>query len=122
MKDRSNNPNVPMNDIVGAVCGTLGGTFEEFHSSSRSCQVVAAREMVVALAVKLTRLSFPGIARAMRRPNHSTAYTALDRWERRLELSKSNDQSSFILIDGEAIDPQKVYEAIKGHIERTVAA
>lgn len=116
------NPNVPMADIIGRVCGTLGVTFEKFFSNGRAMKTVVARELVVALAQKHTRLSFPEIARQMRRPNHSTTYAAISRWERRLEAARRGDQSALILIDGAAVDPKKVYEAIAADLERTAAA
>lgn len=122
MKDQSHNRNVPLGDIIGCVCGTLGVTFEEFFSSRRAMQTVAARELVVALAQEMTQLSFPEIARQMKRANHSTAYTAFDRWQDRIQRHKDGDQSALILVNGDAVDPQKVYEAIAHQLERTVAA
>jgi chromosomal replication initiator protein len=48
-------------------------------SKSRHKRIVLARSMVIYLARQLTTLSFPELAKAMGRPNHSTIVTASQR-------------------------------------------
>lgn len=119
---RSGNPNVPMSAIITAVCRALKVEIEEFASSSRFIRLVIARELVAALATELTRLSYPAIALAMRRPNHSTVIDARDRWAQRLERAERGDQSAYIAVGRVVYEPKELYEALKAQLERTAAA
>jgi chromosomal replication initiation ATPase DnaA len=121
-RNRHHTKSVPMNTIIGAVCGTLGVSFEHFFGTKRTMQVWTARHLVVALAYELTNLSAPQIAAAMKRPNHSSILTGRNAWRERLRRMREGDRTALIPVGAKAYDPQKVYEAIKGHIERTVAA
>jgi chromosomal replication initiator protein len=67
--------------IVEHVCGQLHVDVEEFCGRGRHKRVVLARALVAHLARQLTTQSFPEIARAMHRPNHSTVITAKNRIE-----------------------------------------
>lgn len=66
-------------EIIRVVCARLEVSHEEYASNRRSREVVLARALTVLLARKRTRASFPEIARAMNRPNHSSVITALKR-------------------------------------------
>lgn len=62
-------------EVARALCVDLG----EMAGTGRHRRVVLARSIVVYLARRLTTLSFPEIARAMGRPNHSSVITAHNR-------------------------------------------
>lgn len=75
----------PVSAIISAVCYTCGVTFEDVTSSFRNPRIVSARELIVYLSRKWTVASFPEIAVAMWRDTHSTAVTAMRRFEARLK-------------------------------------
>ena len=76
------------------VYGWYGVSMGEICGVSRHDEVVAAREMVVYLTRRNTRMSFPEIARAIGRKSHSTAKTAFDRLE--AEMDKNNGLRIFV--------------------------
>lgn len=67
---------VPVPKIASVVCRYLGVEYAELSGRGRHKTVVLAREMTVLIARRLTTYSFPEIARALGRPNHSTVLTA----------------------------------------------
>ena len=71
--------------IIELTCAALGVTLEEFEGSNRHRRIVLARSVCVLLAREMTNLSYPEIARAMGRPNHSTVITAHQRIKRQIE-------------------------------------
>ena len=70
--------------ILEAVAERLGVSVRQIAGESRHRQVVLARSLAAYLARKLTAMSFPEIARAMGRPNHSTIVTACRRIEQEI--------------------------------------
>lgn len=75
---------IPVAAILEAVCECVGAPVVEVMGKSRHQRVVLARSMASHLARRLTTMSFPEIARAMGRPNHSTIITAQKRLEREM--------------------------------------
>lgn len=73
----------PIVRIIEVVCQHQNCTIEELCGHERKVWICRARELIVQLARELTALSFPDIARAMGRPNHSSIVTmhqrAMDR-------------------------------------------
>jgi chromosomal replication initiator protein len=67
--------------LAAEVTRALGVEVADLTGKGRHKTVVLAREMTVLLARRLTTASFPEIARAMGRENHSTALTAYQRLE-----------------------------------------
>src|SRR5262249_39963932 len=65
-----------------AVCRGLNVELNDFMGKGRHPRVVLARSLCSFICRKLTTLSFPEIARAMGRSNHSTVITAHRRVER----------------------------------------
>lgn len=61
--------------IAREVCAALGVAMGELLGRGRTARVVLAREVTVELATRLSNRSFPEIARAMGRTNHSTPLT-----------------------------------------------
>lgn len=77
--------------IAECVAETLGVTMPEMLGKSRHKRVVVARSIAAHLARKLTSRSFPEIAQAMGRPNHSTVVTACKRVEQKIAASEPCD-------------------------------
>lgn len=80
---------VRMHAIMDRVCTALGVTAEEFVGRGRHQKVVLARALSVLLARQLTNHSYPEIARAMGRPNHSTVITAHKRIVAQIEAGET---------------------------------
>lgn len=76
---------VPVRAIESHVCRTLGVAVEAVRGKGRSRQVVLARWIIAFLSHKLTNESYPEIARAMGRPNHSSVITACRSLEKLLQ-------------------------------------
>ena len=70
--------------IIELACESLGVTHEEFCGSNRHRRIVLARSLCVLLSREMTNLSYPEIARAMGRPNHSTVITAHQRIDKQV--------------------------------------
>ena len=82
---------VTIDAIMGTVCRELHVDPTEFAGSGRHKRVVLARALTVQIARELTTMSYPEIARAMRRPNHSTVITAHQRLSTQLKSSPGLD-------------------------------
>ncbi len=76
---------IPVQTIVDFVCRNLQVDVGEFMGRGRHKRVVFARSLASHLSRLLTTQSFPEIARAMGRTNHSTVITAQRRLQRSLE-------------------------------------
>ncbi len=76
---------IPVQAIVEYVCRNLQVDVGEFMGRGRHKRVVFARSVAAHLSRELTTQSFPEIARAMGRTNHSTVITAQRRLQRMLE-------------------------------------
>ncbi len=72
-------------EVVAAACRVLGVSASEFMGRGRHKRVVLARSIAATLCRRFTTMSYPEIARAMGRPNHSTIITACQRLGRQLE-------------------------------------
>ncbi|MGD9690683.1 MAG: DnaA/Hda family protein [Phycisphaerales bacterium] len=78
-------PPVRFQTIISAVCAVVGVSEAEVLSSGRHALVVLARALCVLAARETTSMSYPEIARALGRPNHSTVITAFQRIGRQLK-------------------------------------
>jgi chromosomal replication initiation ATPase DnaA len=90
--DRKVHVSIPM--IVDATCQRLGVTGEELTGRSRHRRISLARAVIAYLARELTTLSYPEIARAMGRNNHSSVHAGARR------LARSIDSEPRIVLDG----------------------
>jgi len=79
---------IRVDHIIATVCQALGIVGTDFAGRGRHPRVVLARAVVVVLARRLTTASFPEIARAMGRPNHSTVITAYQRLMKQIEAGE----------------------------------
>jgi len=72
---------VRMTLIIEEVCRVLRVEASELFGKGRHKRVVLARSVCAVLGRSLTTMSYPEIARALGRPNHSTVVTAVQRLE-----------------------------------------
>lgn len=79
---------VRIDTILREVCQLLRVETEDLFGRGRHRRVVLARGVSVRLARELTTLSYPEIARALHRPNHSTVITADRRIERQADAGE----------------------------------
>lgn len=70
--------------VIEVVCKALGVGHAEFAGRGRHKRVVLARALVSHIARELTTASYPEIATAMGRPNHSSIITAHRRIEKQI--------------------------------------
>ncbi|MFN0012333.1 MAG: DnaA ATPase domain-containing protein [Phycisphaerales bacterium] len=70
--------------ILACACRLLGVSVDEVLGRSRGAPVVLARALAGYLARELTAMSYPEIARALGRPNHSSVITAFRRFQRQV--------------------------------------
>ena len=102
-------------ELRDAVAEAVGVSVKQLLGSSRQKQVVLARGLVVYLARELTAMSFPEIAKAMGRANHSTIITAAKRLDRQMQAGES------VVLPGqaEATPLAELVERIKRAIGRS---
>jgi len=84
---------IRMQDVIDISCTRFGVVTEELLGNSRSTRVVLARSVSAYLGRKLTTMSFPELAVALGRKNHSTVHAAVRRIEKRLEHDSKTDGS-----------------------------
>lgn len=77
--------------IAQVVCEELGVELSELFGRGKHSLVVLARELASTLAREMTTQSFPEIARALNRRNHSTVVTACQRMQRSIERGDLRD-------------------------------
>ena len=82
---------IRVDGIIATVCDELRVVNEELASKGRHPRVVLARAIVVLLAKRFTNMSYPEIARAIGRPNHSTVITALQRLTKQIAAAQVLD-------------------------------
>ena len=70
--------------LLRCVCEALVVDVEDVLSGARHQRVVITRALTAYLLRKLTTLSYPEIAKALRRPNHSSIITAVRRVEKQI--------------------------------------
>ncbi len=70
--------------VIDSVCRFMGVGSAEFSGRGRHRRVVLARALVAIISRQLTTASYPEIATAMGRPNHSSIITAVRRIERQI--------------------------------------
>lgn len=75
---------IRFNTIVKTVCSRLGVEAGQLAGSSRHKFLVLGRSLSVYLAREMTTMSYPEIAHAMGRKNHSTVITADQRLRRQI--------------------------------------
>jgi chromosomal replication initiator protein len=102
---------------VGEVCRGLNVDLSDFMGKGRHPRVVLARSVTSFICRKLTTLSFPEIARAMGRGNHSTVITAHRRVERDL-LKKGETLAADLAPNHAGCTLVELIDALSKHIVR----
>ncbi|MBX2851265.1 MAG: ATP-binding protein [Phycisphaeraceae bacterium] len=108
---------IRFNTIVKAVCSRLGVEASQLAGSSRHKFLVLARSLSVYLARELTTMSYPEIAHAMGRKNHSTVITADQRLRRQI-----NDARPIMLPAGQGTaTPAELAASLSREVQRLQA-
>ena len=76
---------VSIEKIIDTVCRELAVTRDDLGGKGRAKKVVLAREIIVHLGKRHTGRSYPELATAIGRPNHSTVITAHQRFQQRVK-------------------------------------
>ncbi|HJN71878.1 MAG TPA: DnaA/Hda family protein, partial [Phycisphaerales bacterium] len=84
---------IRMQDVISISCKRFGVSTNDLLGNSRSTRVVLARSISAYLGRKLTTMSFPELAVALGRKNHSTVHAAVRRIEKRLEHDSTTEGS-----------------------------
>jgi chromosomal replication initiator protein len=82
---------VRIDAIITHTCAALAVDVADLSGKTRHPRVVTARAVITTLARQMTTLSYPEIARAIGRPNHSTVITAFQRFAKQLEADEAVD-------------------------------
>ena len=82
---------ISVQQVSRMVCQELNVELSEVLGRGRHRLVVLARSMVALLSRELTTMSYPEIARALNRKNHSTVVTACQRLRRHMEEGREQD-------------------------------
>lgn len=101
---------IRMQDIVDVTSKRLGITAETLTGTSRSARVVLARSIAAFLGRSLTMMSFPELAIALGRKNHSTVHAAARRIENRLKQDSNTEGS--VRIGDEEITVQELLDQL----------
>ncbi len=75
---------IALETIISRICQEMTVSKSDLIGKGRQKKVVMARELIVHTARNLTSKSFPEIAHAIGRPNHSTVITAAKRFKDRI--------------------------------------
>ena len=84
---------IRMQDVIDISCTRFGVAKSDLLGNSRSTRIVLARSISAYLGRKLTTMSFPELAVALGRKNHSTVHAAVRRIEKRLEHDSTTEGS-----------------------------
>lgn len=103
--------------IVGDICRELSVDLNDFMGKGRHKRVVLARSLVSSLSRKLTTMSFPEIARAMGRSNHSTIITAQKRLDRQVAEDTGRPLSAEVAGPYAGCTLREVYEGIMKKVQ-----
>ena len=90
---------VPIDEIKRLVCEKFGVEIEQIEGSSRKKQIALARQVAMYLARKFGNFSFPKIASAFNRDDHTTVMHAVNKIE---NLRKGNHEINQILLELES--------------------
>ncbi len=74
--------------VLNCVCELFALPAEQVTGRMRKAHVVLARSLLIHLTYELTPMSYPEVAQAMGRPNHSTIITAAGRIKKQLKADK----------------------------------
>ncbi len=112
-------PNKPIDFeiILDVVCDQLHVDRQDVLSSSRHRNVVLARSTTIYLARQMTTMSYPELARALKKSNHSTIITAYQRIERQI----TDQKLIHLQPDLRTVTMDQLVEELRGNICETVS-
>ncbi|MFN3166453.1 MAG: DnaA ATPase domain-containing protein [Phycisphaeraceae bacterium] len=108
---------VRFSTIVKVVCERLGVEPGQLAGSSRHKFLVLARSLSVYLARELTTMSYPEIAHAMGRKNHSTVITA----DQRLRRQLTADEPIMLPAGAGSVTPRELATTLSREVVRSAA-
>ena len=108
---------IRFNTIIKTVCSRLGVEASQLAGSSRHKFLVLARSLSVYLARELTTMSYPEIAHAMGRKNHSTVITA----DQRLRRQITDDQPIMLPAGQGTATPSELAASLLREVQRLQA-
>ena len=111
---RQHHKPVRFDEVISAVSEHLGVTQAQITGRGRHRHIVLARSITVYLARDLTSMSYPEIAAAMDRANHSTIITAAQRMARQLKAN----QPVLLPSHASAVTPVELVESIRRQVVR----
>jgi len=79
---------VRLDHIIDVACRTLNVERAQIMSKSRHRRIVLARSIAIYVARQLTTMSYPELARALGRSNHSTIVTAAQRIKEQIDQQR----------------------------------
>jgi chromosomal replication initiator protein len=109
---------VQVREITAEVCRVLRVDVTELLGRGRHARVVLARSVTALLSRRLTTMSFPEIARAMARPNHSTIITACKRMNAEIQTGEPLDPSLDLGAELAGMTLSELCDLIAARIER----
>lgn len=109
---------IQISAIISEVCGALRVEPTDLGGKGRHKRVVMARSLITYLARKLTTMSFPEIARALSRPNHSTVITAYQRITARLDAQGQDDLAPELGVEFSGIGLADLAGRLRGVLAR----
>jgi len=110
---------VKVEQIVDEVCRTLHVEHQELLGRGRHKRVVLARTLAAHLSRQMTTLSFPEIARAMGRPNHSTVVTACKRMQEQIARDDALDLGADTIQELSGLTVKTLAEQVRDDIVRS---
>jgi len=87
---------ISIDEIKQVVCEMFGITLEQIDSSTRKKQIALARQIAMYLSRKFGNFSFPKIAAAFHRNDHTTVMHAVTKIE---ELRNENEEINHIILE-----------------------
>jgi chromosomal replication initiator protein len=112
---------IRIQEICDCVCRTLGVQLDEVLGRSKHARVVLARTLCAYLARQMTTMSFPEIARALGRSNHSTVVTASQRFERQLGADQAVALGMDPGPDLSGLSLRALFERLRDEIQRSAS-
>lgn len=100
--------------IIDVVCQRLSLTLNDLAGTGRHKRVVMARGLIAYLGRDMTTLSYPEIARALGKKNHSTIHTASRR------IQKQLDQHAVVPLDAgrDPISMRELLDQLRSEVRR----
>ncbi len=107
--------------VLGEVCKALRVDISELMGRGRHPRVVLARSITAHLSRRLTTMSYPEIARAMNRPNHSTVITACKRLAGAMERNEKPSPTLELGVELAGLSISDLCDHLSRRVERAAA-